>query len=857
MIQPRPARLCLASLIATALLVTFAGAADKPRSLSEDNPDLGAAREAMAEGFFDVAAVKARRLLSLPNWSPPSRSILAGVLVQALVRGGRGDDAVAALKGESIADQPFWEGQAFLLKGDYERAAERLGAYPPEGPLASLAALGRAHALLGQGREAAARTQSKPLRADADPEIARSARMLFNELELGADHTQVVLDRLSREADGKDVEVLFLRARCLLELREPAKAEVILRELLTTRKLTELQHDAATVMLADTLWRERLPEAREWLLSFINGFSAGFAAGTADRKDTRYWGEAFGLLERIATAAGKPEDALLVPALAWAADTTRPERQGYALFFIAQQLHRVGKDAYAIGFLETIIQLKPHHPRVGDAIRLAMQIHGAQRCDPRAIQLAEVWRHDFGGGGESVVDFLLGMIRFTRGEYREALSLFAKAADLESDLTRRRRALYNASLCAIKAGEKMVLSSLLTQLAQAGAGGAPGGKGAAKTNGETAADVQLDRALQLASQMDPAAGEQLVAFIRQHPEHSRWPEAQVALAEFSLLDVPPRIKPATEALTAARKAKHDIALQERIDYVTIWLNDAMQDLAAVARSGLAFIEAWPRSARIDEVRMKAGEAFYRLENFVYARAQFELLVKNNRESPYADTALFFAGKSAMAVPTPEGRNAAITIWDELAQRGGPLAIAARQEQAIAKRLQGNDGEALKLMDDLLQDPLVLGDRRYGIQCDKAELLKSMGKGNPRRYDEAVVLLRGMLQDKTLPYLWSSRIGVLLAAALEEQGHKAEALEACYDVVNSGSGFLSQPANPSEYLWFYRAGFHAVDLLKDGQQWEAAAKMAEKLAQSSGDRAKAAENVATRIRLEHFLWDEKK
>ena len=831
-------------------------AAEAPASPLEQSESVKAVREAMAAGFHDIAAVKARRLLALPKWSRDDRSVLAGLLVEALVRNGKGREALAALRGETIADEPFWEGQAMLLTGDYKHAAEALGNYPPNGPLTSLATLARAHALLGLGRTAAARLSLRPLLKDKNPEIARRARLLNDELELGSDRAAEVLDRLSHGADSKDVEVEFLRARALLELHDTAKAEEILRELLTARRLSEREHDAATVMLAETLWREHSAEhsaeAREWLLSFINGFSTGFAAGNADRKDTPYWGEAFSLLERIA-ATGKPDDSLLVPALAWAADATRPVRQGFAWYFIAQQLHRTSKDAYAVGFLETLIQTQPHHPKAGDAIRLAMQIHGSMRCDPRVIQLAELWRREFSGGGEAVVDFLLGMIRFNRGEYHEALTLFAKAAHLEPDLNRRRRALYNAAMCTLKAGEKTMLSSLMTQLAEASP--APGQRNAAV--GDSPADVELDHALQLAARTDPAAGEQLADFVRKHPDHARWAEAEVALAEFSLLDVPPRIKTAAEALAAAGKARHDTGLQERMDYDNVWLNDAMQDLSAVARTGLAFIDAWPRSTRLDEVRMKVGEAFYRLENFVYARTQFELLVKSNRESPYADTAMFFAGKAAMAIPTPEGRNAAVAIWEELAQHGGPLAIAARQQQAIAKRLQGNEAEALRLMNELLQDAQVQGDRRYGIQCDKAELLKSMGKSDPHHYEEAAVLLRGMLEDKALPFLWSSRIGVLLAATLEEQGRKSEALEACYDVVNTGSSFLSQPASPSEYLWFYRAGFHAVDLLKDSQQWEAAAKMAEKLAQSSGDRAKAAAEVANRIRLEHFLWDEKK
>ncbi|MDB6116261.1 MAG: hypothetical protein JWO08_42, partial [Verrucomicrobiaceae bacterium] len=541
--------------------------------------------------------------------------------------------------------------------------------------------------------------------------------------------------------------------------------------------------------------------------------------------------------------------------LAWTADNTRPERQGYGLCFTAEQLHKIGRDDYAMGFVEAIIQLQPKHPKVSDAMRLAMQIHGALRCDTRVIELAELWRKDFGGGGESVVDFLVGMIQFSRGEYREALSFFAKAADLEGDLTRRRRALYNAAMCAVKAGEKAVLASLMTQLAQS----APAG-GSDKKAGETVADVELDRALQLASKVDPAAGEELAAFVKNHGGHSRWAEAQVALAEFSLLDVPPRIKPATEALEAASKSKHDNTLQERIDYVHLWLREATQDLPGVARAGLIFIAAWPNSSRLDEVRMKVGEAYYRLENFLSARTQFELLVKNSPDSPYADTALYFAGKAAMklgSVGSAEGLNAAIATWEELSLREGPLATAARQQQAIAKRLQGNNAEALKLLDDLLENPNTEDGQRFGIQCDKAELLVSMGRKDASHFNEAVALLREMLKDKTLPLVWSARAGVLLALALKDQEHNAEALEACYDVVTNGTNFLSQPSTPTEYQWFYRAGFLAVDLLKEDQKWEAAAKMAEKLARTGGERAKEAAEKASEIRLKHFLWDASK
>jgi hypothetical protein len=70
-----------------------------------------------------------------------------------------------------------------------------------------------------------------------------------------------------------------------------------------------------------------------------------------------------------------------------------------------------------------------------------------------------------------------------------------------------------------------------------------------------------------------------------------------------------------------------------------------------------------------------------------------------------------------------------------------------------------------------------------------------------------------------------------------------------------TGFTG-PSDPAEFRWYYRAGFFGIDLLESSKQWEPAARLAEKLAVTSGDRAAEAKERATKIRLEHFLWDGK-
>ncbi len=841
----------LCSLIATACVAASTLAAEKLETMK----DFRTAQQAMTDGLYHVAAVKAGRLLQDGQWSPADQQTLASLWIESLVRSGQGEAALEVLKAYTIANQDYWEGMALILTEDFGTATNVLAdaITTSTDALRPWATIARAHALVGDGRDSSARTMLTPLREHPDPVIAKHARLFFNELEAST-RTQTVLNRLSRERGPKDASIQYLRARALMEQGELKTSESVLRDLLHTDSsgMKPVVHDAAVVLLADVLWRQRSPEASTQLLTFINSFNTT----TEARNSSEFWSEAFAQLERIALAS-KPTDALINPATAWASDATIPDRQGHALIFLASELHRFNREVEATGLVEAFLQLHPHHPRASDAIRLAMQLHGIARNDSRVLQLAERWQQDFGeDNGKGVVDFLVGLIHFMRGDYRDALRSFVLAADDEADLARRRRALYNAALCAIQTGQKTLLQSLITQLSEASIED-PNRKPNAPPITDTDADLALDKALQLASKLDPKAEKELNDFILSHPANARLSEAHVALAEFRMLDVPPRVKEAIESLDLATQIATSPALKERIAYVRVWLREAQMDLTGVIREAQAFLAAWPESSRSDEVHMKLAESFYRQEKYALARTEFERLASTQPTSSYADAALYFAGMSAMAVPTTEGLNAAISTWDDLIQRNGPLTFAARLQQAVATRRQGNPEKALKIYDALLALPEAKGEQFLSLQLEKAELLIDMGKKEPARFDDAVKLLRSVLASPQLPNAWSGRCGVLLAATLRDLNRPDEALEACYDVVNIGTNVLTGPQNPTEYLWFYRAGFIAVDLLEAGQQWEAAARMAERLSKTSGDRAKDAAERASKIRLKHFLWDGEK
>jgi hypothetical protein len=137
-------------------------------------------------------------------------------------------------------------------------------------------------------------------------------------------------------------------------------------------------------------------------------------------------------------------------------------------------------------------------------------------------------------------------------------------------------------------------------------------------------------------------------------------------------------------------------------------------------------------------------------------------------------------------------------------------------------------------------------------CEKAEVLLLLGKTDPARLDAAITLLDEFLAESSLPFFWKARAGFTLATARHDAKRDTEALEACYNVLRAAE--ITPPASPADYVWFAKTGFFGIDLLEAAHHWEAAARLAEQVAQRRGDREQEARERATKIRLEHFLWD---
>jgi tetratricopeptide (TPR) repeat protein len=808
-------------------------------------PDYVSARQALADGLPGVAGVKAERLLKLKGWTRVETRQLATFAAEAWTRAEEGARVLALAEAYDLDDETFWRGQALALNGDLRAARKTLmeDDQPAHQPHTRLLL---AQILAALGENAEARTEITPLLTSPDEAFRSRARLLQTEIAINEGKPGVEIP-----AADQDAATSYLRARALLKEGKIAPARDMLTAVLSSTGGGERLHQAALLLQAEALLQQnQVAEAQDHLLKFLDTTA-----------DSRLWMEAFDLLDRVHQDFKEPAP-LPEVVLRWIsagnaaqqqpdpspvlADATT-EFRGHAIYLTARWLAAGKRDDEAVSLLEALLQLYPGHPRQSDAMRLAMEIYASHHIDERVLALAGVWREQFGTASASV-DFSAGSILFHRGELLRALQMFQNAANVATSLTERRRALFNAAVTAILSSDFTLYQSLLGQLEIVTNAAASGTQ-----SHDSAAALEFEKALFLASGRKPEAEAALRAFIRGHPKHPRFADACIALTEWMLLSVPPRIQDAQTTLDTATTAAELLPAQlQRIDYTRLWLRDAAGNLKALVTEGAAFIKAWPQSALLPEVRLKIASAYYRLEDFANARTEFEIIAREHPDTPQAETALYFAAMSATSVMSLEGRARALEIWEELAQKNSPLAVAARRQQALSERLQGNHAAALTVLDKVLAMKSLDPEQRRMTICEKAEVLLLLGKTEPVRLDAAADLLDEFLTDHSLPFVWKARAGFTLATIHHDARRDTEALEACYNVLRAAG--MTPPASPADYVWFAKAGFFGVDLLEASRQWEAAARLAEQISRRPGDRASEARDRATKIRLEHFLWD---
>jgi TolA-binding protein len=356
-----------------------------------------------------------------------------------------------------------------------------------------------------------------------------------------------------------------------------------------------------------------------------------------------------------------------------------------------------------------------------------------------------------------------------------------------------------------------------------------------------------------AAQGNSTAAQTLQNFLSQFPRHKRIAEAWVALAELAFHGAPPRFDEARKNLGRARISGPSAAAIERADYLTIWIEDAVPDSdpAKVISAAENFLRKYPASSFVADVRMKLAETYYRRQDFANAQTHFQILAQENPRGPFTERALFFAAKSATQSMAAQSLDRALVLLDEVVKKNGDLKWAARNEQAAIERKLGKNQDAATLYDEVLQGNARPEEKREAL-CGKGDILYEAGEVDRENYRRAIEIYDQLATQKDAPIHWRNQALFKKGICLEKLDDRENALATFYKIIEEEN----RPDRPHrEFFWYYKAGFNAARLLEDDSKWQPAAVVYQKLASAGGARSDEAKSRLSRLRLEHFLWEQ--
>ena len=389
-------------------------------------------------------------------------------------------------------------------------------------------------------------------------------------------------------------------------------------------------------------------------------------------------------------------------------------------------------------------------------------------------------------------------------------------------------------------------------------------------------------------------------FLRDNPAHPRVPEARLALAELAFERPRPNLVAAWHELTSPELRRIDNPESSRLEdgtagslepapgsrenatlplatsndpppendraaYLEIWLADTpgpTQDSKQAIALATRFLTLRPDSPLASEVRMKLCEIYFRNEDFSDAETQLELLVEKSPDSPLVESALYLAGLAASRSMSNTGLDKAVLLFEQTARRNGPFKLRARLRQAALQKRLGNLQDALTLYKEVLtaiDSTANLSDDDQESQrvalAGQGETLFILGASESKYYSEAAAVFDQLANHSpNASLLWRRQALTQKGLSLEKLGDSIAALSAYDDALNAADPPDSSSREP-EWTWFYRAGSYAARLLESQSQWPAAIAIYKKLASANGPLKADYENLLSRRRLEHFIWED--
>jgi hypothetical protein len=437
--------------------------------------------------------------------------------------------------------------------------------------------------------------------------------------------------------------------------------------------------------------------------------------------------------------------------------------------------------------------------------------------------------------------FMAGLAAWHDGAPGAAGEAFRVAATLAPDPVAEQAARLNAALCAVEAGRPVSLDGLeawpeagRTLHFEAGLLGA--------RTGHADAGIWLEKFLAGMVEGDP-----------------RGPAAWCALVELDLARPVPAVAAARQRARAALRTAREPGWREQAAWLAVLVEAAAGDWAAALEKSARFLAEWPKSERRAQVRFQRADWLGRRDDWAGAVQEYATLAAETETLPAAGArALYLAGLAELKLPSPDSLDRAIDRWRDAAALDDSLVFPARYQQALAKSRLGKLEEAVQQLETLLSGPPPpTPAQRSAVQLARGELLLFPVATKPDRTGEALAALQTVVEEAAPSSPRRARALCRKGEALARLGRADEALAALTEAAGPLLAPVGEPPGEAPPLtaWPARAGLAAVSLLENQRDWAGAAALAQRLAATPGPHAAAARVRASRLRLEHFIWEE--
>jgi len=785
------------------------------------------ARQARAESIPEVAIQKIRAFLAAPDLSREQRQAGTRELAASLLDAGQIDDALAAIRPLAASGDPearLLQARAFAAAGKWADAEPiyRTLSEAPDAP--SEAAIGRAESLQALNRSNEAVQVLQAFRA-AHPEDGGASLRLANLLmEMGdTKRAGVVMASIKDLPSGDEKWRSYLKGRLLLSENKAAEALGIFEEL-----RRDPSHASEALLFGAVLGSS---SARA-VLTGSDAADSVLEKFIRDNPDSRFLDAAFCQLDVIYAQQAHPSETELKK---WV-EKPPPRRAALALYYLARAEFRARKLDGAAGALDQFVQNYPGNP-LNAAANLMRTDLFLQRGDLAGAvsALDAAMRHAESDAQRAEIEMRTGLVQDRQNEALLAHDSFWRAAKWPGRL--RMDATYDAALEALRMKNYERFFADFRAL------------GAAFHDTPLLSDLEMEEGLAQARAGDARAADTLELFLRHYPRHPRQSEARLALADLAFFSGDSA--GATRLLKVANESAPSPATAESAAYLAIFLADKKTPRAdeQVIALGDRFLQEHPNSTHAPEVRMKLGQVHFRNNHYPNAETEFTILAHGNPNGPYAEPALFLAGRSAMKTLNPGSIDRALTLFDEVVKRGGALKLYALQQQASIKHIVGNENESITIYDNILAaQPPPEPELRFASICGKGDSLMILGRTDPEQLEAAITVFDQLAAEPGVTPEWRNQALYKKGKALEQLSRRSEAITAYYDVLDKSGN------DGREFFWYYKAGFDAATLFTQQNQWKSAIGVYEKIARVDGPRAAEAKAMAKQIRLERFIWE---